>query len=237
MVKYGVWIQDMKHLKAEQANKRPVPAQIEALYRTMAAALGPTGWWPAETTFEIMVGAVLTQNTAWDNVDRSLTALKAEGVLEPHALAVMEPAHLQELIRPSGFYVNKSKTVQSLSRWYVERCGAAPEGTAAIPDAELRAKLLGLFGIGGETADDLMLYVFSRRTFVADTYARRLFAFLGFDVPASYPAFHKAYSPVVLSTSLSVEDLQEFHGLIDEFGKAYRDDAAKSESFLGGWRA
>lgn len=97
--------------------------------------------------------------------------------------------------------------------------------------------MLGLFGIGGETADDLMLYVFSRRTFVADTYARRLFAFLGFDVPAGYLAFHKAYSPVVLDTSLSVKDLQEFHGLIDEFGKAYRDDAAKSESFLGGWRA
>ena len=90
---------------------------------------------------------------------------------------------------------------------------------------------------GGETADDLMLYVFSRRTFVADTYARRLFAFLGFDVPAGYLAFHKAYSPVVLDASLSVKDLQEFHGLIDEFGKAYRDDAAKSESFLGGWRA
>mgnify|MGYP000284634616 CR=1 FL=1 len=133
--------------------------------------------------------------------------------------------------------VNKSKTVQSLSRWYVERCGASPEGAADIPDAELRTELLGLFGIGGETADDLMLYVFSRRTFVADTYARRLFAFLGFDVPAGYLAFHKAYSPVVLDTSLSVKDLQEFHGLIDEFGKAYRDDAAKSESFLGGWRA
>lgn len=226
-------MQNMKRMKANQAHKWPVPERIESLYRTMADALGPTGWWPAETTFEIMVGAVLTQNTAWSNVDRSLAALKAEDVLEPHALVAMDPERLQELIRPSGFYVNKSKTVQSLSRWYVERCGAAPEGAAAISDAELRAELLGLFGIGGETADDLMLYVFSRRTFVADTYARRLFAFLGFDVPAGYPAFHKAYSPVVLSTGLSVGDLQEFHGLIDEFGKAYRDDAAKSESFLG----
>ena len=91
-------------------------------------------------------------------------------------------------------------------------------------------------GVGGETADDMMLYVFSRRTFVADTYARRLFAFLGFDAPAGYPAFHKAYAPVVLDTGLDVADLQEFHGLIDEFGKAYRDDAAKNESFLQSWR-
>lgn len=223
----------MKRLKANRSHKWPVPERIESLYRTVAAALGPTGWWPAETTFELMVGAVLTQNTAWGNVNRSLAALKAEGVLEPHKLAIMGPAHLQELIRPSGCYVNKSKTVQSLSRWYVERCGAVPEGAADIPDAELRTELLGLFGIGGETADDLMLYVFSRRTFVADTYAHRLFAFLGFDVPAGYPEFHRAYSPVVLDTSLGVNELQEFHGLIDEFGKVYRDDAAKSESFLG----
>lgn len=173
----------MNNRSAKRVPSIPSPAYIESLYRTMAAALGPTGWWPAETTFEIMVGAVLTQNTAWGNVNRSLAALNAEGVLEPHKLAIMGPAHLQELIRPSGFYVNKSKTVQSLSRWYAERCGASPEGAADIPDAELRTELLGLFGIGGETADDLMLYVFSRRTFVADTYARRLFAFLGFDVP------------------------------------------------------
>lgn len=143
----------------------------------------------------------------------------------------MEPERLQELIRPSGFYVNKSKTLRSLSRWYVERCDASPEGADGITDAELRAELLGLFGIGGETADDMMLYVFSRRTFVADTYARRLFAFLGFDAPAGYPAFHKAYAPVVLDTGLDVADLQEFHGLIDEFGKAYRDDAAKTSRF------
>ena len=80
-----------------------------------------------------MVGAVLTQNTAWGNVNRSLAALNAEGVLEPHKLAIMGPAHLQELIRPSGFYVNKSKTVQSLSRWYVERCGASPEARQTFP--------------------------------------------------------------------------------------------------------
>ena len=208
----------------------------ESLYRALSAELSPTGWWPADTTFEIMVGAVLTQNTAWGNVDRSLAALKAESMLDPHALTVVEPERLQELIRPSGFYVNKSKTLRSLSRWYVERCDASPEGADGITDAELRAELLGLFGIGGETADDMMLYVFSRRTFVADTYARRLFAFLGFDAPDGYPAFHKAYAPVVLDTGLDVADLQEFHGLIDEFGKAYRDDAAKNESFLQSWR-
>ena len=92
----------MNNRSAKRVPGVPSPAYIESLYRTMAAALGPTGWWPAETTFEIMVGAVLTQNTAWGNVNRSLAALNAEGVLEPHKLAIMGPAHLQELIRPSG---------------------------------------------------------------------------------------------------------------------------------------
>lgn len=123
----------MNNRSAKRVPGVPSPAYIELLYRTMADALGPTGWWPAETTFEIMVGAVLTQNTAWSNVDRSLAALKAEDVLEPHALMAMEPERLQELIRPSGFYVNKSKTVQSLSWWYVERCGASPEARQIFP--------------------------------------------------------------------------------------------------------
>ncbi|WP_152210066.1 endonuclease III domain-containing protein [Bifidobacterium cebidarum] len=202
----------------------------------MEHELGPTNWWPAETVFEIMVGAVLTQNTAWGNVDRSLGALKAARALEPHALAALEPEQLQDLIRPSGFYRNKAKTLQSLSRWYIERCDARPDGAAGIADDELRAELLGLFGIGGETADDLVLYVFARRAFVADTYARRLFTFLGFTVPTGYPAFHKAFAPAVLASGLDVVQLQEFHGLIDEYGKAYRTDEAKAESFLNGFK-
>ena len=80
-----------------------------------------------------MVGAVLTQNTAWGNVDRSLAALKAESMLDPHALTVVEPERLQELIRPSGFYVNKSKTLRSLSRWYVERATPLPKEPTASP--------------------------------------------------------------------------------------------------------
>ncbi|MBW3091003.1 endonuclease III domain-containing protein [Bifidobacterium miconisargentati] len=202
----------------------------------MEREIGPTNWWPADSTFEIMVGAVLTQNTAWGNVDRSLGALKAAGALEPHAIAALESHALQDLIRPSGFYRNKAKALQSLSRWYIDRCGARPEGAADIADDELRAELLGLFGIGGETADDLVLYVFGRRAFVSDTYARRLFVFLGFAVPSGYPAFHRTFAPAVLATGLDVAQLQEFHGLIDEYGKAYRTEEAKAESFLHGFK-
>ncbi|MFC5222117.1 endonuclease III domain-containing protein [Bifidobacterium leontopitheci] len=208
---------------------------MERLYDVLERELGPTDWLPADTLFEIMAGAVLTQNTAWGNVDRSLAALRDAEALDPRTLAAMEPERLQTLIRPSGFYRNKARTLQELSRWYIARCGASPEGAEAIADDELRAELLSLFGVGGETADDLVLYVFSRRTFVADTYARRLFGFLGFSVPAGYAAFHRAFAPAVLASSLDVAQLKEFHGLIDEYGKAYRDDDAKAASFLADW--
>lgn len=168
---------------------------------------------------------------------RSLAhGIEGRDALDPHAIAALEPETLQDLIRPSGFYRNKTTALQSLSRWYIDRCGADPAGARDVADGELRAELLSLFGVGGETADDLMLYVFSRRTFVADTYARRLFAFLGFAVPTGYSAFHKAFAPAVLASSLTVAQLKEFHGLIDEYGKAYRDDAAKAASFLADWR-
>ncbi|KFI94106.1 base excision DNA repair protein, HhH-GPD family [Bifidobacterium saguini DSM 23967] len=221
---------------AKRVLNLPSPDYIAALYDVMERELGTTDWWPAETLFEIMVGAVLTQNTAWGNVDRSLGALKDADALEPHAIVELTSEELQDLIRPSGFYRNKAKTLQSLSRWYIERCGARPEGAVDIEDDELRDELLGLFGIGGETADDLVLYVFGRRAFVADTYARRLFAFLGFTVPVGYPSFHKAFEPAVLASGLDVAQLQEFHGLIDEYGKAYRTDEAKAESFLHGFK-
>ena len=90
------------HGNGRQSRRRPAAGDIESLYRALSAELSPTGWWPADTTFEIMVGAVLTQNTAWGNVDRSLAALKAESMLDPHALTVVEPERLQELIRPSA---------------------------------------------------------------------------------------------------------------------------------------
>lgn len=191
------------------------PTEIEALFRLMLHEMGPTGWWPADTIFEIMVGAVLVQNTSFANVELSLARLKEAEAFSPDAVAAMDDADLQDLIR-----------------WYRQRFDCEPANALDVPDDELRRELLGLFGIGGETADVLMLYVFSRRAFIADTYARRLFSFLGCQLPAGYPAFHRAVAPAVLATGLSTAQLQEFHGLIDEFGKAYRDNEAKAESFI-----
>ena len=215
----------------------PTSDDLERLFRTMMESMGPTGWWPAESLYEIMVGAVLIQNASWRNADRSLDALRAADALDPRVIASMDNERLQDLIRPSGFFRNKSRALQAVTRWYLDRCGADPGRVVGVPDDELRAEMLGLFGIGNETADDLLLYVFDRRVFIADTYSRRLFRFLGYDVPDGYSAFRAIYHPIALASGLTVADCKEFHGLIDEYGKQYRDDEAKAGSFLAGWRA
>ena len=217
------------------ADRMLTPIGIEQLFHTMLDAMGPTGWWPAETDYEIMVGAVLIQNASWRNAERSLEALREADALKPRVIASMDNEQLQQLIRPSGFFRNKSRALQEVTRWYLNQYDSDPRNAHAIPDEQLRAQMLGLFGIGGETADDLLLYVFNRRTFIADTYSRRLFRFLGYNAPDRYAIFREQYQPMVLASRLTVADLQEFHGLIDEYGKIYRDDAAKVDSFLGEW--
>jgi endonuclease-3 related protein len=144
----------------------------------------------------------------------------------------MDNTRLQALIRPSGFQQNKSRALQSLCEWYGSRYEYDPERAIGRSDDELRSELLQLFGIGGETADDILLYVFDRRVFIADTYARRLCAFLGFDVAKGYEAFRSQMMPLIEADSLTLEELQEFHGLIDEFGKSHRSAEIMQSSFL-----
>lgn len=205
---------------------------LRDVFTHMLQVMGPSHWWPAETRFEIMVGAVLTQNTAWGNVARSLDQLRVADALNPHVLRSMDNTRLQALIRPSGFQQNKSRSLQSLCDWFGSRYEYDPERASGRSDDELRSELLQLFGIGGETADDMLLYVFDRRVFIADTYARRLCTFLGFDVAKGYEAFRSQMMPLIEADSLTLEELQEFHGLIDEFGKSHRSVETMQSSFL-----
>lgn len=185
-----------------------------ALYHRLAALLGPSGWWPADSKFEIAVGAILVQNTNWRNVDRSLANLKAATGFAPAKLAALSQLELIPLIRPSGFYQNKSRALVQLFAWLKARDFALAQIGAGDP-ATLRKDLLALPGIGEETADALRLYVFDQPTFIADNYARRLFTWL--KVPTKTYAQLQRRLPGVASWALA--DAQEFHGLIDNFGK------------------
>jgi len=148
------------------------------------ATHGDPGWWPADTPWEVAVGAVLTQNTAWRNVERALTNLRKAARTTPQAIAGAAPEVLAQEIRPSGYFRQKTQRLQRLARWWLDRFGddVAPADPAATTH-ELRAALLALKGIGPETADSILLYAFGREIFVVDAYTARLCARLQLIAP------------------------------------------------------
>lgn len=210
---------------------------IEELYRTMAKKMGPQPWlkpgtpW-AETPVEIMLGAILVQNTNWRNVEPSLLNLKRETAFDPARLRQLTSETLVSLIKSSGFYQRKGAAILALANWL----GQADDDLIALKQrdgASLRQDLLGITGIGNETADYILMYTLDHGTFMVDTYARRLFAWLGATMPKTYPAFQKQ---VLARFSLELADYQEFHALIDEFGKQVKSDEDFAQSFLAGQR-
>ena len=152
---------------------------LTEVYERLFAHHGPQGWWPGEGgPFETIVGAVLTQNTAWTNVDKALANLRAAGLMTPAALrAVPEPV-LAEAIRPSGYFNTKARKLKAVAE-HLARHGDDTGAWAGREAKELRTELLGVYGIGPETADDIVLYVAGLPSFVIDTYTIRLMERLG----------------------------------------------------------
>ncbi len=190
----------------------------------MLERIGPQQWWPADSRFEIMVGAVLVQRTRWENTAMSIAALAARGLLDPEALASADVADLQKLIAPSGFMTSKSRACIALARWAVA-AGISETTLPGVPDEGLRATLLALPGVGPETADAMMLYAFDRKVFVADAYARRLFEAVGIAAPAGYEPLRAVGAALCVESAFSLEEYKELHALIDEHGKLVRTGA------------
>lgn len=188
---------------------------IRGVYEQLLEAWGPQGWWPARTRFEVMAGAVLTQNTAWSNVEKALGNLREAGMLDPLSIAEASPARLAGLLRPSGYFNVKADRLRSLCRWLLEQGGAsrlARRGTE-----RLRRELLAVRGIGPETADDILLYAFGRPVFVVDAYARRLFSRL--DLVDGREGYEEMRS--LFEESLPADEglLAEYHALIVRHAK------------------
>ncbi len=147
------------------------------IFDRLLSAHGPQHWWPGETAFEVMVGAVLTQNTAWWNVVRAIAALKENAALDPQRLLTEAPSTVAGWIRPAGYFNVKAKRLRNFCHWYLGEGGY--DALARRDTAALRHGLLSVNGIGPETADDILLYAFNRPVFVIDAYTRRLFSRLG----------------------------------------------------------
>lgn len=203
------------------------------LYQKMLAEMGPQGWWPAESKFEIILGAILVQNTNWKNVEKSLANMKAVTDFAPEEVSKLDKEHLMSLIRPSGFYKNKSKAIMEIFEW-LKKYQFDLKRIKKSYGEKLRSQLLLLHGIGEETADVLLLYVFDEKVFIADKYTQKLFTFLQVKGIKNYSSL-KELVPELSYFTLS--QAQEFHGLLDEFGKVYvKNQASFTASFLAGYR-
>nr|VFJ51543.1 MAG: DNA-3-methyladenine glycosylase III [Candidatus Kentron sp. DK]VFJ57339.1 MAG: DNA-3-methyladenine glycosylase III [Candidatus Kentron sp. DK] len=186
-----------------------------SVYHALEAHYGPQDWWPGDSPFEIMVGAVLTQNTAWSNVEKAIANLKAADCLDPGRITTLPAADLAELIRPSGYFNVKAKRLRHFCSWYLEQGG---HGTCSQWDTPaLRRALLSINGIGPETADDILLYAFQRPIFVIDAYTRRIFSRLGFfveDLP--YESLRAGFEAALPTDG---DLFNEYHALIVHHGK------------------
>lgn len=159
--------------RASTALPRPTPP-LATLYRQLRHHFGHQHWWPGETPFEVCVGAILTQNTAWTNVEKAIANLKAHGPFTPAHLAAIPAQDLARLLRPTGYFNVKTRRLQTFLRFLTESCQGNLSRLFAGSTPAARARLLALPGIGPETADSMLLYAGNHPTFVIDAYTRRV---------------------------------------------------------------
>ncbi len=160
--------------------------RLHTIYEALRDDHGPLGWWPGRTRFEIVVGAILTQNTSWKNVEKAIASLRARRWLSVRAMAAVAETDLAEAIRASGYYRQKARKLKLFLAWLEERHGTSLARAARVSTEELRAELLAIWGIGPETADSILLYVFDRPVFVVDAYTHRVLGRHGLPAGRAY---------------------------------------------------
>lgn len=189
------------------------------VYARLRRRRGPPGWWPGESAFEVCVGAILAQNTAWSNVEKALGALRGRGLLSFAALRALSPSDLAPLIRPAGCYNVKARRLHAFLRFLERELDGEVAAMAREEPLALRARLLAVPGIGRETADAIALYAAGHPLFVIDAYTRRVFSRLGLvrgDEP--YDALQRAFMDALPADAALFQD---YHGQIVELAKEH----------------
>ena len=182
------------------------------IYNQLLSLLGHQQWWPADTPFEVVVGALLTQQTRWSNVEQAISNLKEQSLMHPDRLAGEETEKLEQLIRCTGFYRQKAKRLKKIAEYFSFHGDTVFDRSAS----ELRNDLLDLDGVGEETADSIILYAVGKPKFVIDTYTRRIFNCLG--IKGSYRTLQQMFETEL---EPDVALYKEYHALIVEYGKHY----------------
>ena len=197
----------------------PSGSDLRTYFNILFAAHGPQHWWPGRTRFEIIVGAILTQNTSWTNVERAINNLRRTRLLNPQAIRRTPSPRLATLLRPSGYFRQKTKSLKAFVRFLFETHGGSLARLFATPTTILREQLLAVRGIGPETADSILLYAGKHSVFVVDAYTRRILERHHLvNAKSSYEEIRKLFE-----TTLPADPqlFNEFHALIVFVGKNF----------------
>jgi endonuclease-3 related protein len=214
-------------MRMAKSSIRLTAARAKALrraYRLMRAHFGHLHWWPGETPFEVCVGAILTQNTSWSNVERAIANLKAARVLEPGKLFALNESKLAALIRPTGYFNVKARRLRSFLRVLVEEFGGDLRRLFAGETAAVRERLLAIHGVGPETADSLLLYAGGHHRFVIDAYTKRIFQRHGWSgAEAGYEELQRLCEWALAEKPRRerLDYWQDFHAQVVMVGKDY----------------
>lgn len=191
--------------------------RVMEVYRRLLDHFGPQHWWPADTPFEVMVGAILTQQTAWKNVERAIENLKESGLLELHALALADVDEIASLIAPCGFYNTKPLRLKMMASHIRDNYGDI-DSFLERSGEELREELLRLNGVGPETADSILCYASDKLYFVVDAYTKRIGHRLGLFDSKEYEKIRLYFERIIPK---DLKTYREFHALMVELGKTY----------------
>lgn len=191
---------------------------LKKLFQLLYAHYGKQSWWPAKTPFEVCVGAILTQNTNWGNVEKAIKSLRSARMLSLLKIAEADEKKLGELIRSSGYFNQKAKSLKLFSRHVQENYSGSLEKMFGKPIEELRAELLSLHGIGKETADSIILYAAKKPVFVVDAYTKRIINRIYGESLDSYDELQELFHA---GLPHSVQQFNEFHAVLVEHAKVY----------------
>ncbi len=197
------------------------------MYDAMLERFGPQNWWPGDTRFEIIIGAILTQNTNWTNVEKAIANLKAHNALDPAVLYQTNPETLAQWIRPAGYFNIKTKRLKNFLGWLFDNFNGNPDGPAEYSPFALRESLLSVSGIGPETADSIALYAYQKPVFVVDTYTCRIGVRHGLVTPdMGYDMVQEYFQS---SLPDDIELFNEYHALLVCVGKNFCKPRPKCE--------
>ncbi len=194
-----------------------VSDQLLGIYDRLYDAYGPQRWWPGETPFEVIVGAILTQSAAWTNVEKAIANLKAAGAMSPQGIDRLRAEELARAVYPTGYFNAKAGKLKAFVEMVRASFGGELERMLAAPQEELRRRLLATHGIGPETADSILLYAAGRPVFVVDAYTRRLFSRLG--VAPARDTYDSWRALFMSNLKADARLFNEYHALIVRHGK------------------